>query len=62
MKATPSGRIEAHGQQIKLDGKHLADCRDPEAALALRDALEYSGFGFSEIPTDAVENILRVLL
>lgn len=30
-----SVRVTTMGKQIKLDGEHLADARDPEAAKAL---------------------------
>lgn len=59
--ATSSGRIEANGKQLLIDNVHFADCRDEESAKALRDALDFAGVAFTQIPQYAVTNIMAVL-
>jgi len=34
-------RVTAHGKQLKLDGRHLADCISDEAAEAIAIVLNY---------------------
>lgn len=50
--------VTAHGKQVMLAGKHLADARDEIAARALADALEYITWG---IPEQACRNIQELL-
>ena len=39
----PDRRVTAHGKQVKLDGAHLADARDEQAAAAIALALNWAG-------------------
>lgn len=44
-------RVTAHGKQVKLDGEHLADARDDEAAEAIAIALNYVGLRSDQLPS-----------
>lgn len=51
-------RVAAHGKQLKLDGDHLADCRDEAAAEAIAIALNRISKN-QLIPTGEHELVLR---
>lgn len=46
-------RVTAYGKQVKLDGEHLADARDDEAAEAIAVALNYVGLRSDQLPDGA---------
>jgi hypothetical protein len=60
-EATPSGRLTTNAKQVLLDGQHLADARDEEAAQAIAQALDFAGVGALVMPREAVRVIFKVL-
>jgi hypothetical protein len=61
MAFTPSGRIKVYGKQVTLDGEHLADAVNEEAAQGIAAALDFAGVGFGDLPTEASKAIWKVL-
>lgn len=50
-------RVTVHGKQLKMDGEHLADCRDDEAAAVIALCLNFGLLVGSEVPPDGRERV-----
>lgn len=52
-----SERIRAHGKQLLIDGEHLADCRDPEAAAVIEIMLNHARLQPRHIPAKWIRRV-----
>jgi len=48
-------RVTCHGKQLKLDGRHLADCVSDQAAEAIAICLNYGAFEPCRTDLDSTE-------
>jgi hypothetical protein len=55
----PEPRVRACGKQLQLDGRHLADCRDYEAAEVIAICLNRAGVSQNDWPVGELPRVLE---